>query len=174
MKINLGCGTKKLKGYINCDISPEVKPDKIINLEKKLPFKDNSTGVVVANHVLEHVNNFVPLMHELHRICKKRAKLKIKVPFYSYVSFYSDPTHVRFFTPFTFHHFANEELKHEVKSPGGMFRIRKNTINFGIGASSKLNWLMNPIINLNKKIYCRYFAWILPAAEIEFELEVIK
>ena len=58
MKLNLGCGKKKISGYINCDRSKEVNPDKIVNLEKKLPFKDNSIDEVIGNHILEHVFHF--------------------------------------------------------------------------------------------------------------------
>ena len=83
MKLHLGCGNNKKKGYVNCDISATVKPDRIVDLEKKLSFKDNSVDEIIANHVLEHIANFTPLMHELHRICKKGAVIKIKVPFYS-------------------------------------------------------------------------------------------
>jgi len=78
MKLNLGCGRKKIKGYLNCDISKEVSPDKVVDLERKLPFKDNSVDEIVANHVLTHIKNFVPLMHEIHRICKNGAILKFK------------------------------------------------------------------------------------------------
>ncbi len=65
MKLHLGCGLVKKKGYINCDISGKVNPDKVIDLEKKLPFKDNSVDEILANHVFEHIVNFVPLMHEI-------------------------------------------------------------------------------------------------------------
>ncbi|MCH8945295.1 MAG: hypothetical protein IIA85_00010 [Nanoarchaeota archaeon] len=41
-KLNLGCGFNKIDGYLNCDVSNEVKPDKLVDLNKKLPFKDNS------------------------------------------------------------------------------------------------------------------------------------
>jgi len=51
-----------------------------------------------------------------------------------------------------------------------MFSIEKIKINFGIGKSSKLNWLFNPLINLNHKVYCRFFAFIFPSAEIKYEL----
>ena len=91
MKINIGCGKKKLEGYLNCDISKEVKPDKIIDLEKPLSFKDNSIDEVVGNHIIECVHNFIPLMHELRRICRNGALLKFRVLFYSYVGAYSDP-----------------------------------------------------------------------------------
>ena len=78
MKLHLGCGHDKIPEYINCDISPQVKPDKIVDLEKKLPFKDNSIDEIIANHVIEHISNFIELMHEIHRICKNGAILKIK------------------------------------------------------------------------------------------------
>jgi len=55
-----------------------------------------------------------------------------------------------------------------------MFSIEKIKINFGIGKSSKLNWLFNPLINLNHKVYCRFFAFIFPSAEIEYKLIVSK
>ncbi len=83
MKINIGCGKDYKRGYINCDISKKVNPDKIVDLEKRLPFKNNSLEEVVANHVLENIHNFVLLIHELYRVCKKDAVIKIKTPFYS-------------------------------------------------------------------------------------------
>lgn len=174
MKLHLGCGNKKLKGFINCDLSPEVNPDRIIDLEKKLPFKNSSVEEIIAEHVLEHIYNFVPLMHEFWRISKKDSLIKLKTPFYSSWGQFNDPTHVRFFTPWTFEYFKKGTYSHEVGVKKDLFEIKKIKINFGIGSSKKLNWFFNPIINLNHKIYCRFFAWIFPSAEIEYELKVIK
>jgi ubiquinone/menaquinone biosynthesis C-methylase UbiE len=174
MKLHLGCGNDYKKGYVNCDISKDVKPDKVVDLEKKLPFKDNSIDEVIANHVLEHVYNFIPLMHELHRVCKKNAVLKIKTPFFSAWGQYNDPTHVRFFTPFTFNYFKKGNYSHEVGLKKDMFEQIKIKINYGIGKSKKLNWLMDPLINFHHAFYCRFFAFIFPASEIEYELKVLK
>ena len=55
-----------------------------------------------------------------------------------------------------------------------LFEIKRVRINYGVGRASVLNWLINPLINLNHSFYCRFFAWILPASEIEFELMVVK
>jgi predicted SAM-dependent methyltransferase len=174
MKLHLGCGNDYKKGYVNCDLSKEVNPDKVVDLERKLPFKDNSVDEVLANHVLEHIQNFIPLMHELHRICKKNSKIIIRTPFYSSWGQFNDPTHVRFFTPWTFVYFEGGNYNHEVKTKKQMFKVEKVKLNFGLGTSSKLNAIFNPLINLNHKIYCRFFAWIFPCAEIYYELKVIK
>jgi len=175
MKLHLGCGNDKKEGYLNLDSSKEVKPDKVWNLEKTpLPFKDDSFEEILANHVLEHINNFVPLVHEMNRISKNGAKIIIRVPFYSTWGQYNDPTHVRFFSPWTFNYFNKGNYSHEVNAKKDMFKIKKVQINFGIGSSKKLNWVLNPLINLNQRFYCRFFAWIIPSAEIYYELENLK
>lgn len=175
LKLHLGCGNDRKEGYINCDISEEVKPDFVLDLDKTpLPFKDNSVSEIIANHVFEHVEGFVQLMHEIYRICRPEAIIKIKVPFYSAWGQFNDPTHIRFFTPFTFNYFKKGNYSHEVRCDKDMFDVRKVKINFGIGRAAKLNWIFNPLINFNREFYCRFFAWTIPASEIEFLLKVIK
>jgi len=174
IKLHLGCGKDKKEGYVNCDLSSEVNPDKIVDLEKPLDFRDNSVEEVLAYHVLEHINNFIPLMHELYRVCKKGTIIKIKTPFYSLWGQYNDPTHVRFFTPYTFDYFKKGNYSHQVSANKDMFDIQKVKLNFGVGSSSKLNFLFNPLLNLSHKVYCRFFAFIFPASEIKYELRVLK
>jgi len=174
MKLHLGCGNDYREDYINCDISKEVKHDKIIDLEKTLPFKNNSVDEIIANHVFEHVQNFIPLMHEIHRVCKNDSIINIKTPFFSAWGQYNDPIHVRFFTPFTFNYFKKGHYSHEVSVNKDMFNVEKVKINFGIGTSSKLNFIINPLINLHHAFYCRFFAFILPASEMQYQLKVIK
>jgi len=135
VKLNLGCGNDLKKDYINVDASKEVNPDKVWDLEKTpLPFKDNSVDEILAYHVLEHIHNFIPLMHEFHRICKPGAIIKIKTPFYSSWGQFNDPTHVRFFSPFTFNYFNKwKNYSHQVGAKKTMFIPKKIKINFGIG-----------------------------------------
>lgn len=148
MKLNLGCGGDKRKGYINCDLNKSVNPDKIVDLEKKLPFKDNSVEEIIANHVLEHINNFTKLMHEFSRICKNGAIIKIKVPFYSSQGAFQHPEHKRFFTPFTFHLFSKEQLNIEL-SDKILFEIRKIRIIFRSRVRI-INKIIEPLINYKK------------------------
>ena len=174
IRLNLGCGLDKRMGYLNCDCSSLVNPDKVVDLEKKLPFEDDSVDEILANHVLEHVSNFVPLMHEFCRVCKKGAKIKIRVPFYAAWGFFNDPTHVRFFSPFTFDYFKKGTYSHEVGCDSDMLDVKRVRLNFGIGRAKVLNWFANPIINFHHAFYCRFLAWIFPATEIEYDLVVLK
>ncbi|MBU3923740.1 MAG: class I SAM-dependent methyltransferase, partial [Nanoarchaeota archaeon] len=145
MRLHLGCGLDKRKGFVNCDVSSLVEPDKVVDLERGLPFEDDSVEEILANHVFEHVVNFVPLMHEIRRVCKRGAMIKIRVPFYAAWGWFNDPTHVRFFSPFSFDYFKRGTYSHEVGCDEDMFDVQRVRLNFGIGRAKKLNWIVNPV-----------------------------
>jgi len=171
MKLHLGCGNDYKKGYINCDISQEVNPDKIVDLEKKLPFEDNSVDEIYSRHTFEHVENFMQLMEEIYRICKNNAKLKIIVPYFAHPGAFQDPTHKRFFTCKTFGYFdSNNPFSYysNVK-----FKVI-NTKLIAFVLRPKISFIFDKIINSNLRIYERLFSRILPAEEIRVELEVLK
>lgn len=169
MKLHLGCGNNKLEGYVNCDISSDVKPDKIVDLEKKLPFKDNSVDEIITNHTLEHIKNFMGLMEEIYRVCKNEAIIKIRVPYFAYPGAFQDPTHVRFFTLRTFDYFSPDNgLNYYSKA---RFEILETKLKFSI---KKDYWLIDNTINSIQRVYERFFSRIFPCAELKVILKVKK
>lgn len=96
-KLNLGCGSKKLDGFVNIDIDKDVNPDKVLDLEKgKLPFKDNSVDYVVANYVLECIGDgFGNLLKEIYRVCESGATVEIAVTHPRHDDFLDDHRHKR-------------------------------------------------------------------------------
>ena len=176
MKLHLGCGNTYEEGWINVDNSPLVNPDLLIDLEDKHCLKmieDNSIEEVRCYHVLEHIHNFIPLMKEIHRVCKPGTVIDIRCPFFSAWGQYNDPTHVRFFSTHTFDYFRKGNYSHETNTNKDMFEIEVE-LNYAIGRMSFMNWLMNPLINLWKDFYVRFFAFIIPASEIKYKLKVLK
>jgi len=79
MKLNLGCGEKKLEGYINVDMcgTPDVQVDLSVF---PWPFEDNSADEISSAHFLEHVQDYERTILEMHRILKPNGVLHFKVP----------------------------------------------------------------------------------------------
>lgn len=163
-KLHLGCGNNYLKGYTNCDISEEVSPDMIVDLEKPLPFKENSIGEIIIEHCLEHIKNLYPLLEEMQRVCIKGSILKIKVPYFSSESAFSTITHIRFFTLTSFD-IMDEDSPRHYDAPNVNFKTIKKRLNFRIK-------LLGYLFNLFPRIYQEVFCWIIPAKELELELKV--
>ena len=127
MKLNLGCGEHKIKGYINCDILEEVKPDIRLDLTKKLPFADNSIDEIYMNHVLEHILNYGFLLNEIWRVCKKNSKITIRVPFYASQNNLQVPEHINSFGYFSLVNYSNFKSNY-----AGNLNIWRSQTNYGI------------------------------------------
>ena len=91
------------------------------------------------------------------------------MPHFSCGVSYRDPTHRRLFSYFTFDYFTDECFYDLPK-----FKIIKRQLNFTRLSFTFLNYFFNPLINLNPALYERFGCWILPCAEVIFELEVVK
>jgi SAM-dependent methyltransferase len=102
-KINLGAGTDIRKNFINHDIAQLEGIDIVHDLNVyPWPWQDNSIDEFLALDVLEHLNDFLKNMEEIHRILKVDIKIFLKVPYWNASSAYIDPTHKRGFHELTF------------------------------------------------------------------------
>jgi len=168
-KLNLGCWKDIKKDYINLDILKNPGVDVVWDIDKlPWPFKKEEFEEVYASHVLEHVENLTNVMKEIKRICKNKAKLVIRVPHFSCGVSYRDPTHKKLFSYFTFDYFKKGDYNLPV------FNIISKKLNFTRENFTFLNYLINPIININPAIYERFFCWVLPCAEVILVLEIKK
>ena len=84
INLNLGCGQYPKDGYLNIDSDKRSKADKFLDLNK-FPYQlpSNHFELVEADHLLEHLNDPIQFMHEVHRILKLDGRLHIRVPHYS-------------------------------------------------------------------------------------------
>lgn len=91
-----------------------------INQDGTLMVGDEMFDVVILSHVLEHLQNPMPLVEECRRICKPGGIIWIEtpsehsilIPSYDsvqedrFLSFWDDPTHVRPYTPMALYRIA--------------------------------------------------------------------
>lgn len=83
VKLNLGCGANKIKGFINIDTEKSVKPDlKIDFINDGLPFNTKSVDEVVLFHTIEHIQKRLhrQIFDEISRVLKVDTKLYISYP----------------------------------------------------------------------------------------------
>ena len=80
--LNLGCGTRYHKDWINIDFVSNNKNISAYNLLKGIPHKDNTFDVVYHSHLIEHfpkknVNIFI---EECYRVLKPGGIIRIATP----------------------------------------------------------------------------------------------
>lgn len=105
--VDIGCGdNKQTPKAVGIDIIDIPEVDIVADLEEGLPLPDNFADHIFAVHILEHINNLVDLMNEVHRVLKPYGVLHVMVPNWRFVNSVADPTHVRFFSLQTFKFFC--------------------------------------------------------------------
>lgn len=113
----LGSGSvgKKQPDTVYVDIMPFKGVDIVIDLEKNpWPIDSGAAKHLNVTHVLEHINNFHAFMDECWRICSPGGSMFFEVPSVKSIDLaFSDPTHVRFFTPHSFINYLTVEGVHK-------------------------------------------------------------
>jgi len=111
--LDLGCGKNVRRGFVGVDGAPGSAAEIQWDLEQGMPPLSVSLDVIVADNLMEHIRRFIPLMNGCHRSLKPCGRMHITVPnaLESPEAAFSDPTHVRAFTPSTFDYFNGEHQR---------------------------------------------------------------
>jgi predicted SAM-dependent methyltransferase len=97
--LDLGCGKKKRANSIGVDYSDRHNADVIHDLNTfPYPFDSISIDEVYMDNVLEHLDEPMRVMEEVHRICRPGGMVKVIVPYFRSVWAFIDPTHKTFYT----------------------------------------------------------------------------
>jgi len=123
MRLNLGCGNRKMDGWLNVDKEPAAKPDQVVDLEAlPWPWPDDSADAVMLRHVLEHLGAetdlYLGIIRELYRVCRHEAEVTVTVPHPRHDQFLHDPTHVRAVTPLGLEMFSRQRCLEWQKAGG--------------------------------------------------------
>lgn len=147
--LEIGCGAIKAEGFFGLDRRPTAEVDLIADLESDLPFKDQSFDAIIANQVVEHIQNFVQLISELNRILKDDGTLILHVPYFRSSWSSIDPTHVRQFTLLTMDYWlSNSWLNTNYKFDECTFTQIKKILD--------LDYSRNPIRYILSKVAIRF------------------
>ena len=168
--LNLGCGNKHLPDAINLDITSDTHPDIVHDLNQRpWPLPDNHFKEVAIYDVIEHVDDVIACMEEVHRVCKDGALVNITVPHFSSANAFTDPTHRHYFGWFSFHYVTGEH--------NFSFYTRKRFKRRHIHLMfhhSPINRIVRRLANRRPELYEKRWTWMFPAWFLSFQLQVVK
>lgn len=166
--LDLGAGrSQRVPGAIRLDRSREAKPDVVADVDRgALPFRSGCFASVGAFDVLEHVNNLVRVVEEVHRVLRTGGVLFITTPHFSSANAYTDPTHQRALGVRSFDFFVpGHELQYYSNA---RFRIRVRRLHF---RGALLGRILSRFARAWPDTYESRLAWLFPAWFLYFELE---
>jgi ubiquinone/menaquinone biosynthesis C-methylase UbiE len=173
--LEIGCGPKRVvPGSTAIDINPKSLADVIHDLNQTpWPFPDDSFDIVIAEHVIEHLDDVIRTTEEVHRILKPGGVWYVEVPHFSSHHHHTDPTHR--------HAFGARSFDYFVPAKGGVYTFHYALADFkkrmarlnGVKTSMLHRWLYKKA-NKNPTRYESELTWIFPLDSINFELEAIK
>lgn len=168
MKLNLGCGNKKVDGYVGVDRHPCDGAGVLCDLTKRLPFADGSIDGILAEDFIEHVLDIPALLMEVARICKQGARIVMTTPHYSSAASWRNPTHYHHLSWYSFDYVSKEKHKHYL---GDGLKLVDRKLSFGGGVLDLLGKLF---FSISPALWERKLCFVLRASTLRFELEVTK
>ena len=119
LKLDLGCGERCQPGFEGVDIKPVEGVVHVTDLFKyPWPFDTKTVKEVYCSHLVEHIPHYRPeyegvdgwwmFFNELHRICKRNAKVRIQHPYLRSERAFWDPTHTRYICENTWYYLTKE------------------------------------------------------------------
>lgn len=110
MILNIGSNNNRIPGAIGVDIIKKPGVDVVHDLNLvPYPFETSSVSVVHMYHVLEHLENPLQVLEEVHRILKPGGRLYLRVPHFSSLYSWGDITHRRAFSMHAFDVFDEKD-----------------------------------------------------------------
>lgn len=171
MILDLGCGTNKKNNSFGIDFRAYKGVDLVHDLNIfPYPIPDNTFDTVYIDNVIEHLNDVVKVMEEVHRISKSGANIYIYVPYFRSRWASIDPTHTHSFTINSFDYFdPTTKIGAKYNYTSKNFKLMDVKFNSRI-KDGFLKSIFKVLFNKKKDFYERNFSIFVPFDELEFQL----
>jgi len=111
LQINIGAGASQIPGFVNVDIAAHADVSLDLN-ESPLPFDDDSVDLAFSYHTLEHIENYLFALGEIHRVLKHGAPFLVGLPYVSLTYWHQvNPYHLHDFNEDSFDFFDPAKLQ---------------------------------------------------------------
>ncbi len=173
--LDLGCGNHKQPGAVGIDVNPRSAADVIHDLNLfPYPFPDSEFDEIYADNAIEHLDDVIKVLEEIHRISKPSALVKIIVPYFRSRYAYIDPTHRHFFTADSFSYFdPGHPFFQRYSYSLARFKVERRVFNESI-KNTLFGRGIRHLANLRPGAYERLLSHLYPLDDLTCYLRVIK
>lgn len=169
-RLNLGCGMRRLEGYLNVDKLQTVHADLTWDLDcHPYPLPRNHFEHIHVGDVVEHLADITHFMAEVHELLVPGGTVAITTPHFSCANSFTDPTHRHHLGYFSFDYFVDGCRWNFYTD--FRFEIVQRHIAFH---HSLVNRVVVRLANRFPERYERRFAWMFPAWFLGFTLRALK
>lgn len=179
-KLHLGSGNNYLAGFVNVDNNTHLKTDVACDLNLyPYPFEDSEFDEVLADHIIEHLDDPLDFIQEIYRISKNNAKVTIKCPHFS--CNWIHPRHKSAISTKLFDFLDNNNSEYYKNSSFAVDKVSLKWMrNTNLGKRKNLiikllncfnNFLANLNVSFAERIWCY---WVGGFEEIIFEVRAKK
>ena len=171
--LDVGCGINKRPGAIGLDSNSDTAADVLGDINKgALPFRESTFDRVELIHVIEHVEDVVRTIEELHRVSKPGGVIRVETPHYTDFSSFCDPTHRWHLNSFSFRYFT-EQGGFSYYSRG---RLSERSLYIKLLKLWKLLGFELLVNNVHpfRKFWEHYLCFVIRGKAMVFEFEVVK
>jgi len=120
MRLDIGCGTHKPKGWVGMD-RQEIEGVDVVHdwHDYPWPFEDGEVEVLRASHVMEHICplRVMDWMSEAWRVLAEGGKFLVSMPLAFSRGDAQDPTHCGHFNAITWSYFDPEHELYNIYKP---------------------------------------------------------
>lgn len=167
--LDVGCGSQKLPGAVGLDRVAGAGVDVVHDLNQfPWPFSDGAFDEIRLSHVLEHLQDVLRTMEEIHRISRPDAQVFIWTPHFASMNSWTDPTHRQHLGYHSMDLFTKEA---RYTYTAARFEMIDRMIIFGLGLLSLPGRIL---VRFSPDLYEKYFAFIFPARDLYFHLKALK
>lgn len=130
LALDLGAAHSKPEGYLGVDQFDGPGVDYVHSFPAQIGFAESSVGVIRAVDFLEHVEDKVAMMNEIHRLLAPGGLLLSMTPSTDGRGAFQDPTHVAFWNENSFWYFTDRQYANYVPSITAKFQTSRMVTSF--------------------------------------------
>ena len=120
IKLDIGCGDHKQKGFMGMDFRKTKNSDLVWNCENvPYPIPDAVCTTILCSHLIEHLKPWliIDIINEWWRISKVGGQLWLSTPYAGSFGFWQDPTHTKPWNEATAEYFDPSKFLFNIYKP---------------------------------------------------------